>query len=158
MITAEGTKIPVGLWDGDTENGVEVRDLLADLVARGLRYEQGILVVIDGGKALAAGVKRVFGKRAVVQRRVLHKRRDVAGYLYPILARAIDRQLARAFNDTDWQRGLRVAKGVAAQLEDKHRPPRPACAKDLKTCSPSAVSAPRTASRGHCRAPTRSSR
>lgn len=120
VITTDGTKVPVGLWDGDTENGTVVKDLLADLVARGLRYEQGILVVIDGGKALAAGVKRVFGKRAVVQRCVLHKRRDVAGYLDPVLGRAIDRQLARAFNDTDYQRGLRVAKGIAAQLEDKH--------------------------------------
>jgi putative transposase len=120
VITSDGTKVPVGLWDGDTENGTVVKDLLADLVARGLRYEDGILVVIDGGKALAAGVKRVFGKRAVVQRCVLHKRRDVAGYLDPVLGRAIDRQLARAFNDTDWQRGLRVARGIATQLEDKH--------------------------------------
>jgi putative transposase len=120
VITTDGTKVPVGLWDGDTESGTVVKDLLADLVARGLRYEDGILVVIDGGKALAAGVKRVFGKRAVVQRCVLHKRRDVAGYLDPILARAVDRQLARAFNDTDWQRGLRVARGIATQLEDKH--------------------------------------
>jgi putative transposase len=37
-----------------------------------------------------------------------------------VLARAIDRQLRRAFNDPDWQRGLRVAKGIAAQLEDHH--------------------------------------
>jgi putative transposase len=72
VITTDGTKVPVGLWDGDTENGTVVKDLLADLVARGLRYEDGILVVIDGSKALAAGVKRVFGRRAVVQRCVLH--------------------------------------------------------------------------------------
>ena len=63
VITTDGTKVPVGLWDGDTENGTVVKDLLADVVARGLRYEDGILVVIDGAKALAAGVKRVFGKR-----------------------------------------------------------------------------------------------
>lgn len=120
VITTDGTKVPVGLWDGDTENGTVVKDLLADLVDRGLRYEDGILVVIDGSKALAAGVKRVFGKRAVVQRCTLHKRRNAADYLDPVLARAIDRQLARAFNDTDWRRGLRVARGIAAQLEDKH--------------------------------------
>jgi transposase-like protein len=53
-------------------------DLLADLVGRGLRFEQRILVVIDGAKALAAGVSRVFGQRAVVPRCVLHKRRNVA--------------------------------------------------------------------------------
>lgn len=119
-ITADGTKVPVGLWDGDTENTTVVKDLLADLVARGLRFEDGILVVIDGGKALAAGVKRVFGKRALIQRCTLHKRRNVGDYLDPVLGRAIDRQLARAFNDPDPARGLKVARGIAAQLEAKH--------------------------------------
>ena len=52
IITADGTKVPVGLVLGDTENTVVVTDLLADLVARGLRYDHGILAVIDGSKAL----------------------------------------------------------------------------------------------------------
>ena len=78
LITTDGTKIPVGVWEGDTENTTVVKHLLADLVERGLRYEAGLLVVIDGGKALAAGIKRVFGSHAVVQRCTLHKRRDVS--------------------------------------------------------------------------------
>lgn len=119
-IAKDGTKVPIGLWDGDTENSRVVTDLLADLVERGLRFDEGLLVVIDGAKALATGVKRVFGKHAVVQRCVLHKRRNVASYLDAMTAKAIDRQLARAFNDADWERGLRVARGIAAQLEDKH--------------------------------------
>ena len=76
--------------------------------------------MIDGGKALAAGIKRVFGRHAVVQRCALHKRRDVADYLAPELARRIDRQLKAAFNDADAARGLKVAKGLAAQLEREH--------------------------------------
>jgi len=36
--------------------------------ARGLRTEGGLLVVIDGAKALAAGVRKVFGDKALVQR------------------------------------------------------------------------------------------
>jgi transposase-like protein len=119
-ITADGTKVPVGLWDGDSENTVVVRDLLADLVGRGLRFEQGILCVIDGSKALAAGVKRVFGRHAVVQRCTLHKRRNCADYLPRDLARATDAKLAKAFNDADWQRGRRVARGIAAQLEEHY--------------------------------------
>jgi putative transposase len=120
LITSDGTKIPVGVWEGDTENTTVVKHLLADLVARGLRFEAGLLVVIDGGKALAAGIKRVFGRHAVVQRCTLHKRRDVADYLAPELARRIDRQLKAAFNDADAARGLKVAKGLAAQLEREH--------------------------------------
>jgi putative transposase len=120
VITADGTKVPVGLWDGDTENTVVVTDLLADLVARGLRYEAGLLAVIDGSKALAAGIKRVFGKHAIVQRCILHKRRNVASYLPAELAGPTDRKLAKAFNDADPARGKRVAEGLARQLEAKH--------------------------------------
>jgi transposase-like protein len=32
-ITADGTKVPVGLWEGSTENATVARHLLADLVA-----------------------------------------------------------------------------------------------------------------------------
>jgi putative transposase len=46
-ITADGTKVPVGLWDGSTENRTVVRSLLADLVQRGLSAEDGLLVVIQ---------------------------------------------------------------------------------------------------------------
>src|SRR5271165_1842239 len=52
VITADGTKVPVGLWLGDTENKTVVTALLADLVARGLDSNQGILCVLDGAKAL----------------------------------------------------------------------------------------------------------
>jgi len=41
VVTTDGTKVPVGLWDGDTENATVVKDLLADLVARDLSYEGG---------------------------------------------------------------------------------------------------------------------
>ena len=52
-ITTEGVKIPLGLWEGSTENATLARTLLADLVDRGLDPEQAILFVIDGAKALA---------------------------------------------------------------------------------------------------------
>ncbi len=120
VIMTDGTKVPVGLWDGGTENAVIVRDLLADLVARGLRFEEGILCVLDGGKALAAGVKRVFGRHAVIQRCVLHKRRNIGDYLPDDLAKVTDRQLQKAFNDEDAARGLRVGRGIAARLEANH--------------------------------------
>ena len=74
-ITADGTKVPVGLWDGSTENKTVVRSLLADLVERGLGVGDGLLVVLDGAKALSAAVREVFGDKALIQRCTLHKRR-----------------------------------------------------------------------------------
>ena len=80
-ITADGTKKPVGLWDGSTENKTVVRSLLADLVDRGLAVDDGLLVVIDGAKALSAAVREVFGAKALIQRCTLHKRRNLADHL-----------------------------------------------------------------------------
>jgi putative transposase len=74
-ITADGAKKPVGLWDGSTENKTVVRALLADLVERGLAFDDGLLVVLDGAKALSAAVRQVFGTKALIQRCTLHKRR-----------------------------------------------------------------------------------
>jgi transposase-like protein len=120
VITADGTKVPVGLMLGDTENGVVVTDLLADLVARGLRYEHGIVAVLDGSKALRKAVVKVFGERALVQRCTLHKRRNVTGYL-PVGERdAIDRRLAAAFAEVDPAKGLAACQGLARQLEGRH--------------------------------------
>ena len=53
-ITTNGVKIPLGLWEGSTENATLARSLLADLVDRGLDPEQAILFVIDGGKPSGA--------------------------------------------------------------------------------------------------------
>src|SRR3954451_14566510 len=120
VITADGTKVPVGLMLGDTENRVVVTDLLADLVARGLRFEHGILAVLDGSKALRAAVLKVFGGRVLIQRCTLHKRRNVTGYL-PVGDRdAIDRRLALAFAQPDASPGLRACRDLAAQLERDH--------------------------------------
>ena len=53
-ISTEGVKIPLGLWEGSTENATLARTLLADLVDRGLDPEQAILFVIDGGRRCTA--------------------------------------------------------------------------------------------------------
>ena len=60
-VSTDGIKIPLGLWDGSTENKTVAAHLLADLVHRGLDVEQGVLVVLDGSKALRAAVAEVFG-------------------------------------------------------------------------------------------------
>src|SRR3954454_2397589 len=80
-ITTEGVKIPLGLWEGSTENATLARTLLADLVDRGLDPSQAILFVIDGGKALRRAIKDVFGEHALVHRCQRHKERNVIDLL-----------------------------------------------------------------------------
>ena len=80
-ISTEGVKIPLGLWEGSTENATLARALLADLVDRGLDPEQAILFVIDGGKAIRRAIKDVFGEHALVHRCHRHKERNVTDLL-----------------------------------------------------------------------------
>ncbi len=119
-ITADGTKKPVGLWDGSTENKTVVTALLADLVERGLRFEDGLLVVLDGAKALAAAVREVFGDKALIQRCTLHKRRNVAQHLPNKDQAWVDAKLVKAFGHPDPAQGLRNAKHLASQLEKNY--------------------------------------
>ncbi len=71
-IDTEGTKHPLALAEGSTENTTLVRGLLADLRERGLDTTRPLLAVLDGSKALAAGVREVFD-HPVIQRCQLHK-------------------------------------------------------------------------------------
>jgi len=80
-ISTEGVKIPLGLWEGSTENATLAGMLLADLVDRGLDPEQAILFVIDGAKALRKAIKGVFGEHALVHRCHRHKERNVTDLL-----------------------------------------------------------------------------
>jgi transposase-like protein len=116
-IGADGTKVPVGLWLGDTENKTVVTALLADLVARGLNTDGGLLVVIDGAKALATAVRKVFGDTAFIQRCTLHKRRNVRDHLPKDQQAWVDRKLTAAFNHDDPAKGERACRDLAAQLE-----------------------------------------
>lgn len=76
--------------------------------------------MIDGAKALAAGVRKVFGDQALVQRCTLHKRRNVTDHLPKDQQPWVDRKLAQAFANPDADAGSRAAKDLARSLERAH--------------------------------------
>ena len=145
-ITADGTKVPVGLWDGSTENKTVVRSLLADLVARGLAVDDGLLVVIDGAKALSAAVREVFGAKAAIQRCTLHKRRNLADHLPDKEQAWVDAKLVKAFAHPDPDAGLRNAKHLPHNWIRNIPAQPPACARGWRRCLPSPASASTAAS------------
>lgn len=120
IITTDGTKVPVGLRHGDTENKTLVKAMLADLVARGLDYSGGLLVIIDGAKALAAAVRKVFGDLAVIGRCQIHKQRNVEGHLPKKERDWVRRRLGEAFNQPDPAQGLTNARRLASELDKKY--------------------------------------
>ncbi len=115
-ITTEGVKIPLGLWEGSTENATVATALLADLVERGLDPEQGILFVIDGAKALRKAIRNVFGE-APVQRCLRHKERNVIDHLPERERPAVKERLRRAWALEDHARALDQLRRLAGELD-----------------------------------------
>lgn len=96
-ITRTGQKVVLGFVQTATENERVCATFLRELVARGLRWEQGLLCVIDGAKGLRKAVQTVFGARAVVQRCQWHKRKNVCDYLPPAQQAAWQQKLQAAY-------------------------------------------------------------
>jgi putative transposase len=76
-----GRKQLLGTRLGATEHEIVSRDLIRDMLERGLSIERPYLFVIDGSKALASAIKAAFGQTTHIQRCQEHKIRDVEGYL-----------------------------------------------------------------------------
>jgi transposase-like protein len=128
-ITTEGVKLPLGLWEGSSENATVARALLSDLVDRGLDPEQGILFVIDGAKALRKAIRQVFGERSPVQRCVRHKERNVVDHLPEQDQQIVRTRLRAAWALDDHRRAIdrlgvlareldRTCPGAAASLRE----------------------------------------
>lgn len=116
-IDAEGKKHPLGLWEGATENKAVCARALADLQARGLCATEGLLVVIDGSKALRAAVRACFGERALIQRCRIHKLRNVLAHLPDDEHPWIRRKLAQAWALASADAAERRLRELARALE-----------------------------------------
>jgi transposase-like protein len=80
-VDVDGRKHVLAIREGATENATVVKELLEDLVDRGVDPNQKRLFVIDGSKALRAAINAVFGSRHPVQRCRTHKLRNVMDHL-----------------------------------------------------------------------------
>jgi transposase-like protein len=118
-IATDGIKLPLGLWDGSTENQTVARHLLADLVDRGLDLDQGVLVVLDGGKALRAAVDQVLGP-VPVQRCIRHKERNVLDHLPEADRDLVRRRLRVAWKQSNHQLALDGLTKLADELTRSH--------------------------------------
>jgi putative transposase len=119
-ITTDGVKIPLGLWEGSTENAAVATALLSDLVDRGLDTEQGVLCVLDGAKALRKAVRDVLGVETPVQRCIRHKERNVLDHLPERDRLACRRRLRSAWADADHDHALEKLTRLAGELEHTH--------------------------------------
>ena len=71
-IGCDGHKTVLGLREGATENTAVVSSLLSELLERGVDFTTPRLYILDGGKALAAAVRKHAGEAAFIQRCQVH--------------------------------------------------------------------------------------
>ena len=116
-ISEDGTKQPLGLWQGSTENAAICTSLLQDLISRGLKLDGKVLCVIDGGKGIRKALADVLGDLAVVQRCQIHKRRNLKDHL-PKTARAyVDRVMREAYGSTSIDTARKRLRTLLSWLE-----------------------------------------
>lgn len=119
-IDEQGDKHTLGLHEGATENESTCKALIEDLVARGVRSDRSRLFVIDGSKALVAAIRKTFGRRALIQRCQVHKRRNVEDHLPESMKKTVGRTMSTAYSCGHFERAKRMLFALARQLDKKH--------------------------------------
>jgi len=119
-ITTDGVKIPLGLWEGSSENAAVATALLADLVDRGLDVEQGVLCILDGAKALRKAVRDVLGVQTPVQRCIRHKERNVCDHLPERDRPGVMQRLRAAWRLDEHAAALDRLRTLASELDRSH--------------------------------------
>jgi putative transposase len=118
-IGIDGTKHPLAVVDGSTENTTLVRGLLVGLRDRGLDVTRPILAVLDGAKALSAAVKEVFDS-PVIARCQLHKIRNVQDHLPEKMRSLVGRRMRQAYRADSALAAQALLEALAAELDKTH--------------------------------------
>jgi putative transposase len=105
-ITMEGEKHILDFQIGASENLEVCTDLLDRIEARGFRPRRRLLAVTDGAKALRKAVRKKWPD-AIIQRCLIHKARNIKGYLSYRHHGEVDRLFKR----------LRKAEGLVTARE-----------------------------------------
>ena len=110
-ITVEGEKHILDFQIGASENLEVCTDLLDRIEARGFRPRRRLLAVTDGAKALRKAIRKKW-PNAFIQRCLIHKARNIKGYLSYRHHGEVDRLFTRLRK----AEGLETAEEVVGEL------------------------------------------
>jgi len=115
-IDETGAKTILGFHQGATENQQICDQLLSGLADRGLNLKNTFMVVIDGGRAIRASIKKLCGEHALVQRCQLHKRRNITDHFADDQKKYWDRKLANAYELLNYADAKRALNQIHREL------------------------------------------
>jgi transposase-like protein len=117
-IGCDGTKTVLGIREGATENTAVVSALLSELLERGLDFSTPRLYVLDGGKALAAAVRKHTGEAGFIQRCQVHKKRNVVDHLPDEHKADVRRKMQNAYAMAEYADAKRALEQLHRELMD----------------------------------------
>ncbi|GER92650.1 hypothetical protein A45J_0368 [hot springs metagenome] len=112
-IDTEGKKMPLGFWQGATENHELCEELLADMERRGLKLTKRTIWVTDGGKGIIKALRDKFGKKLLHQRCTIHKDKNIQKHL----AKRYRKEAHRKFKTALEQNSYEDAKEMLLEME-----------------------------------------
>lgn len=115
-VTIEGEKVPLGFVQAASENERVCRQFIDDLISRGLRYEDGLLVVLDGSKGLLGAIRKALDGYVCIQRCQWHKRENIVSYLPKCQQEGMRRKLQKAYGHETEDKVRATLKAIESEL------------------------------------------
>lgn len=115
-----GEKMPLGFWEGGTENSDICFELMNDLEIRGLKLPNRVIWVTDGGKGVIKALREKKGKKLIHVRCSIHKDRNIQSHL-PKKYRAQAHKLFRnALNQVEYKEAKKMLLDLEKWLRMKN--------------------------------------
>ena len=112
-IDTMGEKMPLGFWEGATENHELCEELMADMQRRGLQVSRRIIWITDGGKGIIKALRDRFGKKLIHQRCSIHKDRNIQ----KLMAKRYRKEAHRRFRTALEQNSYEDARQMLLSME-----------------------------------------
>ena len=116
-VTMDGRKIVLGIEQIHSENAKAIEQWFDSMIERGLKFEDGILFIIDGSKGIRKAIERKFSIYALIQRCRWHKRENVVAYLDKPQQVLFRRHLQLAYEKTTYKEAKTALEQLHRELE-----------------------------------------
>ena len=117
-VTITGEKVILDIEHSCTENALVVDQLFDRLFRRGLKFEDGILFIVDGSKGLISGIQNRFQEYAFIQRCHWHKQENIISYLDKGQKQVYKRRLQDAYKKTTYKEAKEELETLCCELAE----------------------------------------
>jgi putative transposase len=115
-IDKNGDKMPLGFWQGSTENHEICEELFKNLESRGLQLSKRVLWITDGGSGVIKALKNRYGKKLLHQRCAIHKSRNLQHHLPKKYRKEAHTRLMNALEQNNYSDAISMMKELEKWL------------------------------------------